>query len=146
MGQVAPEDARSGWRLLPHTADAIIEAWGPDRPSCLTQALLGLVRSFADVPDTAVTRLLPIAAPPGGPQDVLVSLFEDLLYVVDVFSVVPVRFHLGETEGGGIAGDMEVVPSDEVDVVGPVPKGVSYHGLSMAPDDGGWRCHVLIDV
>ncbi|HUI03434.1 MAG TPA: archease [Acidimicrobiales bacterium] len=146
MGQVAPGDAGAGWRLLPHTADAIIEAWGPDRASCLGQALLGLVRSFAEVPDSAATQLLPIAAPPGGPEDVLVSLLEDLLYVVDVFSVVPLRFHLSETEGGGIAGDMEVVPADQVEVVGPVPKGVSYHGLSMAPHDGGWRCHVLIDV
>jgi SHS2 domain-containing protein len=146
MARVAPEDAGAGWRLLPHTADAIIEAWGPDRASCLTEALLGLVRSFAAVPDTAVTQLLPIAAPTGGPEDVLVSLFEDLLYVVDVFSVVPVRFHLTDTEGGGIAGDMEVVPADQVEVVGPVPKGVSYHELSMAPHNGGWRCHVLIDV
>jgi len=146
MAQLTPEDAGAGWRLLPHTADAILEAWGPDRASCLSQALLGLVRSFAEVPDTAATQLLPIAAPPGGPEDVLVSLLEDLLYVVDVFAVVPVRFHLTETEGGGVAGDMEVVPAAEVEVVGPVPKGVSYHGLSMGPHDGGWRCHVLIDV
>ena len=56
------------------------------------------------------------------------------------------RFHLAETEGGGIAGDMEVVPADKVEVVGPVPKAVSYHELSMAPVEGGWRCRVLIDV
>ena len=74
------------------------------------------------------------------------SLFEEVIYALDVFSVVPVRFHLAETEDGGIAGDMEVVPADQVGLVGPVPKAVSYHELSMASDEGGWRCRVLVDV
>jgi hypothetical protein len=52
----------------------------------------------------------------------LISLFEDAIYALDVFSVVPVRFHLAETEDGGITGDMEVVPAEEVEVIGPVPR------------------------
>lgn len=142
-GRVA---AAAGHRLLPHTADCMVEAWGPDRASCVTEALAGLVESFVEVPDAAATRTLPLAAAPGGAEDALVSLFEDVIYAVDVFGVVPVRFHLGETEDGGIAGDMEVVTSDQLDIVGPVPKGVSYHGLSAAPVEGSWRCRVLVDV
>jgi SHS2 domain-containing protein len=136
----------AGHRLAPHTADCIIEAWGPDRASCLTEALCALVEEFAEVPDAAAVRVLPLAAGPGGAEDALVSLLEDVIYTLDVFSVVPVRFHLAETEGDGFAGDMEVVPVDQAVAVGPVPKAVSYHGLSMAPHEGGWRCHVLIDV
>lgn len=136
----------AGHRLLPHTADRIIEAWGPDRASCLTEALAALVESFADVPDAVVVRVLPLATAPGGAEDALVSLLEDVIYAVDAFGVVPVRFHLAETEEGGIAGDMEVVAGDGVDIVGPVPKGVSYHGLSVAPVQGSWRCRVLVDV
>jgi protein archease len=145
-GPAESERSIAGHRLLAHTADSIIEAWGPDRVSCLVQALLGLVESFAEVPDVPATRLMPFAVAPQGPEDTLVSLFEDVIYALDVFSVVPVRFHLAETEGGGIAGDMEVVPADDVEVVGPVPKAVSYHELSMAPVKGGWQCRVLIDV
>ncbi len=145
-GPAVSDRSAAGHRLLAHTADSIIEAWGPDRVSCLVQALLGLVESFAEVPDVPATRLVPFAVAPEGPEDSLISLLEDVIYVLDVFSVVPVRFHLAETEGGGIAGDMEVVPADEVEVVGPVPKAVSYHELSMAPVEGGWRCRVLIDV
>jgi protein archease len=40
---------RSGHRLVPHTADCIIETWGPDRAACLTEALLGLLEGFAEV-------------------------------------------------------------------------------------------------
>lgn len=136
----------AGHRLLPHTADCIIEAWGPDQASCAIEALSGMVESFAELPDAAATRLVPLSATSGGPEDVLVSLLEDVLYALDVFSVVPVRFHLGTLEDGGIGGDMEVVPADGVHAVGPVPKAVSYHELHVGPVEGGWRCRVLVDV
>ncbi len=136
----------AGHRSVPHTADCMIEAWGPDRASCLSEALCGLVEEFAEVPDEAASSLLPLCTELRGAEDALVSLFEDVIYTLDVFSVVPVRFHLTETESGGIAGDMEVVPVDQIGLVGPVPKAVSYHGLSMVSDKGGWRCRVLVDV
>jgi len=138
--------AVAGHRLVPHTADCIIEAWGPDRVSCLTEALCALLEGFAEVPDAAAPAVFPLAAEPGGAEDMLVSLFEEVIYALDVFSLVPVRFHLTETEDGGVAGDMEVVSVDQVVVVGPAPKAVSYHGLSMESHGGGWRCHVLVDV
>ena len=124
----------------------MIEAWGPDRASCLTEALYALVEEFAEIPDAAASRLLPLATELQGAEDALVSLLEDVICALDVLSVVPVRFHLTETESGGIAGDMEVVSVDQAVLVGPVPKAVSYHGLEMFPDEGGWRCRALIDV
>lgn len=140
------EQLPRGHRQVAHAADHIIEAWGPDRVTCMTEALLGLVESFAEVADTATTQPLPLDAPPGGAEDALVSMLEDVIYTMDVFGLVPVRFHLSETEDGGVAGDMEVVAADQVELVGPVPKAVSYHDLSVEPLAGGWRCHVLIDV
>jgi SHS2 domain-containing protein len=141
-----PGPMASGHRALPHTADCIVEGWGPDRASCVIEALVAMVESFAKVSDAAATRSLPLAAGPGGPDDDLLDLLEEVISTVDVLDVVPVRFHLAETEDGGIAGDMEVVPGGSVEVLGPVPKGVSYHDLSCAPVEGGWRCHVLLDV
>lgn len=141
-----PVSRTRGHRLLPHTADAIIEAWGPDRVTCVTEALLGLVESFARVSPDAPTRLVPLGAPEGKPADVLVTLLEGVIYWVDVDATVPVRFHLADSEKGGVSGQMEVVDAEHVEVVGPVPKAVSYHDLSIRPTAGGWRCHVLIDV
>lgn len=147
-GRGAPMTVRpttEGHRLAPHTADCVIEAWGPDRASCLVQALTALVEEFAEVPDPAAVTVLPLAASGDGTA-VLVSLLEDVIFALDVFSAVPARFHLTETEDGGVAGDMEVVPLDRAVVVGPEPKGVSYHGASLTSDSGGWSCHVLVDV
>jgi SHS2 domain-containing protein len=136
----------AGHCFVPHTADRIIEAWGPDRAGCFTEALLGLVEGFAASGDARATQVVPIRVGPGPVEDELVALLEEVIFIVDVYSVVPVRFHLGETEGGAIAGDMEVVPSEYAMAVGPVPKGVSYHELSMFEAGGGWRCRVLVDV
>ena len=140
--------ARSGHRQLPlpHTTDRVLEAWGPDRATYLSEALLALVEIFAEVPDRATADVLALGAPADGAQDVLVSLLEEVIDVVDALGVVPVRFHLAEAEDGSLAGDMEVVPTSDVELVGPVPKGVSYHALEIAASDGGWRCRVLVDV
>ena len=102
----------AGHRLAPHTADCIIEAWGPNRAACLTEALLALVEGFAEIGDARPTQVVPIGAVPGPAEDELVELLEQVIFDVDVLSVVPVRFHLGETEEGVIAGDMGVVPAE----------------------------------
>ena len=47
------------------------------------------------------------------------SLLEEVIDVVDALGVVPVRFHLAEAEDGSLAGDMEVAPTSEVELVGP---------------------------
>ncbi len=135
-----------GHRLVPHTADCIIEAWGPDRASCAAEALSGLVGSFAQVTDPSVAEEWPLGTKASEAGDALVSLLEDVIYAVEVLGVVPVRFHLREEGQGQISGDMEVVTSDRAEVVGPVPKAVSYHDLSMAAAPAGWRCRVLVDV
>jgi SHS2 domain-containing protein len=41
---------------------------------------------------------------------------------------------------------MEVVAADHVELVGPVPKGVSYHGLEIGENGKGWRCRAIVDV
>lgn len=138
--------AGAGHRIVAHTADAMVEAWGPDRTSCLIEALSGLVELFADVPDPPSTSVVPLGCQAAAAEDQLVSLLEEVIYVLDVLSVVPVRFHLAAAGDGGVAGDMEVVPLGSAVMVGPAPKAVSYHGLSMEPGQGAWRCRYLVDV
>lgn len=136
----------SGHRLSPHTADCVIEAWGPDRAACMAEALVALVEEFACVHEAPTVEVLPVSVEPGPPDDQLVSLLEEVIYTLDVFALLPVRAHLGETEDGGIAGDMEVVPVEHATLIGPVPKAVSYHELSVVKEERGWRCRALIDV
>ena len=137
---------RKGHRLAPHTADCVVEAWAPELVPCLAEAMAGLVAVFAEPVETATTRTVPVSAGPGPGSDLLVSLLEEVIYVTDVLGVVPVRFHLAETEDGGVAGDMEVVEAGDAVLVGPVPKVLSYNSLELSEHDGTWRCRVVVDV
>lgn len=145
-GPVAPGPRAAGHRQLPHVADLLLQAWGPDRAACVREALCALVEAFAVVPDPAATEVVPLSASAAGAEDALVSLLEEVIFVVDALGVVPVRFHVAEADDGGLVGDMEVVPASQVELVGPVPKAVSYHALEIAPRDGEWWCQVLVDV
>lgn len=136
----------AGHRLSPAPGACLVEAWGPDRAACVTEALDGLVEEFCEPPDVPSTQLLPLSSGSGGADDVLVSLLEDVIDALDVFAVVPVRFHLGEVEDGSIAGDMEVVPASRVTVIGPLPRAVCHRDVSLVAAADGWRCRVLVEV
>ena len=101
---------------------------------------------FSDIPDAAATTTMPVALESAPTPDLLVGLLEEVIYAVDVFAKVPAHVHLAEGEDGGVAGDLEVVDAADVVLIGPVPKGVSWHGLETADDGGTWRCRVVVDV
>lgn len=136
----------AGHRVVPHTADIIIEAWGPSRVTCLEEAALALVDSFAHVEEVPVTELVPIDLESGGDEGLLVSLLEEIIYVVDVLGGVPVRATLSETEHGGVAGSLDVAPAEALEIHGSLPKGVSFTDLEFARTGSLWRCRATIDV
>jgi len=136
---------RAGHRTFPERNGRIIEAWGPDAATCLTEALAALVEGFAEVVDAPATRVLPVSVA-NGPEDALTSLVEEVIDTIGTFSVIPVRFHLTATEDGGFAGDMEVVPMRHVFLTQPVPTAVSFEGLSMCADAGEWTCRVRVEL
>jgi SHS2 domain-containing protein len=51
----------------------VIEAWGPDRAACLTEAMEALVAVYADFDDATATRSVPVSAEPVGPVPKAVS-------------------------------------------------------------------------
>ena len=144
----SPGRATRGHRIGPHTADCVIEAWGPDRCACLTEALRALVEIFAEAKAAAgevpVTQV-PLCAEPGPDIGILVALLEEVIYTTDVIGV-PVRFQLWDADDGGVRGFMEVAAHSCVEQVGPIPKAVSYHEIEIGPRDGAWRCRAVIDV
>lgn len=136
----------AGHRVVPHTADVIIEAWAPQKIECLKEAARALVESFAHVEEVAATEPVPIALNHDGDEGFLVSLLEEIIYVVDILGSVPVRVTLEETEDGGVTGFFDLAPAAAVEIHGSLPKGVSFTDLVFVGDDDGWRCRATIDV
>jgi SHS2 domain-containing protein len=136
----------SGHRLLPHTADVIVEAWGPTREACLRHAVLGLVETFADVHDVTASASVPLSFPSGSGEDLVVVLLEEVLYLLDAENRVPVDVTIKATADGGLEGEFLVAPVTAVDQHGAVPKAITHHGLELAQNAGTWRCRVTVDV
>lgn len=134
-----------GHRILPHTADAIVEAWAPTKPACLEEAVVGLVALFAGIDGLAPEGEWPVSLPPAPDDQLLVMLLEEVLAAVDVAGEVPVAAEL-DADGEGVRGVLRTVPASVVDVHGAVPKAIAWSGLEFGRSDGGWRCRFTVDV
>lgn len=135
-----------GRREVPHTADLIIEAWAPTRLECIEEAVRALVDAFAGVAEGAATEPFPIEFEQNGDEALLVSLLEEVIYMIDVLGGIPANVVLHETEDGRVAGFIDVAPLGAVETYGSLPKGVSLNDLSFSHDREQWRCRATIDV
>jgi SHS2 domain-containing protein len=135
-----------GYRLLPHTADVVVEAWAPTRAACLAEAVRGLVAVFADTAGVVASRSVAFTLGPAADEELLVRLLEEVIYLVEVDGVVPVDVRVELTPDGGLRGRLDVAPLAPAMVIGPAPKAVAWHELSLVPEGGGWRCRVTVDV
>ncbi len=135
-----------GHRSLPHTADTIVEAWGPDLPACLSEVGRGLVAEFVEVVDAggAVERRFRLDAP--DVERLVVALLQEIIFVVDAEGVVPVDVRVDTADDRSCSGRMRVVPLEAAVQVGPAPKSVSLSGLEIASTDAGWTCRAVIDI
>ena len=65
---------------------------------------------------------------------------------LEVLGVVPRVSHVELLDDNRLTGTFTTVPVEYVEVVGSIPKGVTYHGLVFEGQDGGWRCQATVDV
>jgi SHS2 domain-containing protein len=141
---VAERMVERGHRGVPHTADVRIEAWGPDRDSCLAEAVLGLADSVVDrsVAGGADQERVAVPLPAESDTDLLVAALDEVIYRLDTRDQVPV----GVEYSGGVLG-LDMVDVHGLPIVGPAPKAVTLHELEFGPDAGGrWTCSVTIDI
>lgn len=146
MTEEKQDPAVSGHRLAPHTADCIVEAWGPDRVTCMAEAMRAMVEVFAQPTGESAGHPVELSARGDTDSELLVSLLEEVIYSVDALAAIPIAFDLREVGPDEISGSMSVVAPGAVRLVGPVPKAVSYHGLECGPRGGTWRCRAVVDV
>jgi SHS2 domain-containing protein len=112
----------------------------------MEEAVRALVDAFARVAEGAVTEAVPVELERNGDEALLVSLLEEVIYVIDVLGGIPANVVLHETEDGRVAGFIDVAPSGAVETHGSLPKGVSLSELSFSQNRDRWRCRATIDV
>jgi ribonuclease Z len=136
----------AGHRLMPHTADVALAAWAPTKEECVAQAIYALMSSFVEYDQAAAEPRdsVGVAVDRTSDDDMLVSVLDEVIYQVEVHARVPVDVSFDPSDPCGVR--LETVPLDAVRIVGAIPKAVSLHELRFGRVDGGWRCHVTIDV
>jgi SHS2 domain-containing protein len=135
-----------GHRSVAHTADVILEAWGPDLAACAEEAVAALVATYASVSDTAVVARSPVRLSASNPDTLLLGVLDEVIFALDTEVDVPVGAELVRNPNGGwdlvllLAGRAQVEPR------GSVPKAVSLSGLDVTTGPDGVRCRFLVDV
>lgn len=138
--------AEQGHRNAPHTADLCIEAWAASRDECIAEALRGLIGSFADISGTPLTRITERQVLACRDSDLLASAAEEVIYLLDAEGQIPVSVQAHPVPGGVLL-VLTLAAAEAVDIIGAVPKAVSFHGLRCEPDAAGrWSAFMTVDV
>jgi SHS2 domain-containing protein len=135
----------SGHRAVPHTADVRVEAWGASRERCLAEAALGTVECFADISEVRPTSVERVRLAESGDDELLTALLEEVVFHLEVHGRVTVDVEAGPADDG-LDVRLALAELADVEIIGAVPKGVSWHGLHIGPDPYGWSCAVTVDV
>ncbi len=147
-------------RLLPHTADAGIEASAPRLPELFEEAALALAELTSD-------RLTAVGgdaggAASGGPTErvelvapdlpaLAFAWLDELIGRIDAgaSALAATEVRAIEPVGGGwrLEAGVRLVPFDGVRVRRRAEaKSATYHGLTVEPTRGGWRLVAYLDV
>jgi SHS2 domain-containing protein len=135
-----------GHRIRAHTADEILEAWGPTREACLEEAVVALVDSVANVEQVSGWRHREVLLS-GTDEEILVALLEEVIYHLEVDGAVP-ALALVHPHGESVLAHLWLIDLDPAATCGAAPKGVSYsqqlNFRQQAPDR--WWCTATVDV
>lgn len=138
-----------GHRARSHTADVILEAWGPDLASCCEEAVGALVATFVAAAEAGASwhrrvHLAPV--PPGSEESLLLAVLEEVIFTLDTAEAVPVSAEVSAAGDGGLDMVMALVDRAGVEGTGAMPKAVSRSGLRVDVGPGRVGCTFLVDL
>lgn len=128
-------------RVLPHTADAIVEATAGTPAECLAEAVTALAEVYVDtamLPDDLERVAVHLEA-----TEPLEQLLDEALFLLDSRGLVCVDAALSAS-ADGFAGELIGAPADAVEVTGSVPKGIADAALRRDGDE--WVGRAIVDV
>jgi SHS2 domain-containing protein len=138
--------SRKGHRVVSHTADVILEAWGPDLAACCEEAVAALAATYVETAGAEVAARRHVHLPPASDESLLLAVLEELIFTLDTAEVVPVRAEVRVAADGGLDVVLILVDPDGVSGTGAVPKAVSRSELAIDSRPDGMHCRFLVDV
>jgi SHS2 domain-containing protein len=132
------------YRLLEHTADAMVEAYGKTLDERFANAAYALFDQITDVTKIRPTGEIRLDLKADSREQLLVDFLQELLFLHDAENLVFGQFAV-ETDGKDLVAHIKGEMFDEVrHPKRSVVKGVTYHKLEF--DDNREAVTVLFDV
>lgn len=138
-------DGERGHRVLPHTADVILEAWGPDLASCCEEAVSALTGEYVEAGTAGAVGRRQVHLRPASPESMVLNVLEEVIFTLDTAEAVPVRAVVTTAADGGLDVDLALAAREAVSATGAVPKAVA-RSLHLDSQPGIVRCRFLVDV
>lgn len=135
-----------GFRVVPHTADVILEAWGPDLAACCEEAVAALASTYVDASGAAEVERRQVHLDGASDDALLLELLEEVIFTLDTAEAVPVAATAQAADDGGLDVTLVLADANAVEATGSAPKAVSHSELVVERRDGRVACRVLIDV
>ena len=135
------------YETFEHTADLGLRVRAPDLDTLFAEAARGLFSVIVEDLDAVQPReRLDVRLPPDEREYLLFDWLRQLLYAFDARHLLLSRFEVRVDESG-LTGTAWGEPLDrERHVLDHEVKAITYHGLRVAPDAGGWVAEVIVDI
>ncbi len=135
------------WRLVEHPADVGIEARGPDLPAALEQAVTGLAAILTGEAVVKARDSVPVQIQGDGPEEQLMALLEEVLFLLDARGWVAGRATIRELAGTHLTAVFTGEDFDEErHGAGVHVKAITWHQLSVRQEADGVVLTVIVDV
>lgn len=133
------------FEIVEHTADVGIEASGDTLREAFRETTLGLL----DITGTwapAGGREFQISFDGDDPASLLVDWLGEILYLQDAHDALVSRVEVRSADERHVEGAVRLTPRGDVEPEGTAVKAITYHQLSVAQTEQGWRVRVFVDV
>lgn len=134
-------------RLIEHTADMGIEAWGTNRKNVLAEMARGLTLLMFGTSHADAIISTEILVPKQEPENLLVCWLNEIVYWSERDNLVPATFQVDFNRDGDLLAKVSGEPFNpsrhnaERQV-----KAVTYHQACLNEDSYGWHAKVYVDL
>lgn len=135
----------SGRRILEHTADVGVEAWGRSLSEVFKEAAVGMAEIAGVWSPGDGGERHEIALESGDTESLLVDWLSELLWLHDAQRVAFAGFEV-EVDPPRLRATVRTVPLGEEPPEGTQVKAVTYHQLMVERTPDGYRARVFLDI
>lgn len=134
------------YEIVGRGSDLGIHLAGTALADCLSAAVAALAASLAEVTGDVPRQYDEVVVEGDSAEDLLVGLLDEVILRLDVEGRLAVSLTVSEAAATRVAGQLELVDLDAVDVHGVAPKAATWHGVRLGPGPSGWEGEVMLDL